>query len=86
MQLFFRFLIGFLLALLAILPFIFFGLSLYDAFPNIYGILALGIISVLSLWMAYGIFNLIRKKGLLKILSYPFTSQDMDNLNKNKDD
>ena len=86
MKLFLRSLIGFVLALLAILPFIFLGLSLYDAFPNIYGILALGIISVLSLWMAYGIFNLIRKKGLLKILSYPFTSQDMDNLNKNKDD
>ena len=80
MKLFLRSLIGFVLALLAILPFIFLGLSLYDAFPNIYGILALGTISILSLWIAYSIFKLIRKRGILKMLSYPYSSPDANNL------
>ncbi|MCL6220320.1 hypothetical protein [Zunongwangia pacifica] len=80
MKLFFRSLIGGILAILSILPFLFLGLSLYDAFPNIYGILALGAISILSLWIAYSIFKLIRKRGILKILSYPYSSPEADNL------
>ncbi len=82
MKLFFRTIIGLILAILVILPFIFLGLSLYDAFPNFYGILALGMISILSLWIAYGIFKLIKGKGILKILSYPYASPDMDKIKK----
>ncbi|SFC92745.1 hypothetical protein SAMN04487907_11511 [Zunongwangia mangrovi] len=82
MKLFFRTIIGFMLAILAILPFIFLGLSLYDAFHNFYGIIAVGVISILSLWIAYGIFKLIKGQGILKILSYPYSSPEMDKLKK----
>ena len=85
MKLFFSSLIRCILVLLAMMPFLFLGLSLYDAFSDMYGILALGIISILSLWMAYGIFKLIRNKSFLKILSDPFSSPDMGDLKKNKD-
>lgn len=57
-----------------------FSVFIYDAWPNQYGIIGIGIVMLLSFLLSYSIFSTISRIGGNEFISRVWASPDLDNL------
>ncbi|MBL4754006.1 MAG: hypothetical protein JKY52_10495 [Flavobacteriales bacterium] len=67
------------MTLVGVLSYIF-----YTEYPNIYVLLAGGVLLFIALIIGISIFRSILKDGLLKFITWQFASPELDNLNRGK--
>lgn len=78
-------LIGFIIGLAPLALATIIGLVTYASIPNTMGILILGFLIVLSLWLGISIFKKIQIVGPIEFMSAVHATPDLDNLKPTKD-
>ncbi len=71
---------GFILGLFVVAGVSIIGVAIYAALPNVIGIVILGLLLILSLWLGVKIFKQVQKVGSIEFLTAARASPDLDNL------
>lgn len=76
---------GFIFGLAPLAGAIIIGIAIYASFPNTAGIIILGLLGVLSIWLGLKIFKRVQIVGPIEFMTASHASPDLDNLEPTKD-
>jgi len=60
------------------------GISIYASFPNTTGIVIIGLLVVLSIWIGLNIFKSVQKVGPIEFMTAVHATPELDNLEPTK--
>ncbi|MFN5784806.1 MAG: hypothetical protein ACK457_02495 [Flavobacteriia bacterium] len=76
---------GFIFGLAPIAGATLIGIAIYASFPNTTGIIIIGILGILSIWLGLRIFRRVQIVGPIEFITAVHASPDLDNLEPIKD-